>query len=221
LVGHLLVGRSGGFGRYETYALAIAYVLGLGLFARQISDWASRPPPVARLLALAAFAIVLSVRYAVISVMTPVGALNVYQQQAQVARFVRDYYRRPVGVNDLGYVAWRSDSYVLDFVGLASLEAFRAQQLHPDDAGAWIGPLTDKHHVRFAAIYDAWFKNLPSSWVPCGWLHLGSKRITTSMDTVTFYALDGETRAALAPELHAWMASLPPSTRFELADSCR
>ncbi len=221
LAGHLLVGRSGWFGRYETYALAFAYVLGLGLFASELTAWTSRRPPLAKLLGLAGFALVLSLRYAAISITTPLGALNVYEQQAQVARFVGEYYRRPVGVNDLGYVAWRSDSYVLDFIGLGSLEALRAQQLHPNDAGAWVGELTAKHDVRFAAIYDAWFKNLPSSWVPCGSLHLGSKRITASMDTVTFYALDEETRVALGPELRSWMTSLPTSTRFELADACR
>ncbi len=221
LLGHLLVGRSGWFGRYEAYVLAITYTLGLALFARQISGWAIQRPPTFKLVGLAVFGLVLSARYAAIALSTPLGALNVYQQQAQVARFVHDYYRAPVGVNDLGYVAWRSDQYVLDFIGLASREAFLAQKAHPLDSGAWVGDLTAEHDVRFAAIYDEWFRHLPATWRRCGWLHLGSKRLTTAGDVVAFYALDEATRSSLPPKLHAWATTLPPNVRFEFADGCR
>lgn len=221
LLGHLLVGRSGWFGRYEAYALAITYVLALGLFASHLSRWTSRPPSALKLAALAAFGLLLSARYVAIALSTPLGALNVYQQQAQVARFVGDYYREPVGVNDLGYVSWRSDRYVLDFIGLASREAFLAQRAHQNDAGAWVGDLTREHDVHFVAIYDSWFKNLPASWLHCGWLHLGSKRLTTAEDVVAFYALDDATRTSLQPKLRAWAATLPAHVLFEFADGCR
>ena len=219
LLGHLLVGRSGWFGRYEAYALAITYLLALAIFADKISEWALNPPSTTTVLALVGFAALLSVRYAVIVVTTPLGALNVYQQQAQVARFVSDYYQKPVGVNDLGYVAWQSNHYVLDFVGLASREAFLARTTHEGEGG-WVVPLAAAHDVHFAAIYDEWFHNLPGSWLRCGWLHLGSKRLTAAGDTVAFYALDPETRATLKPQLAAWALTLPPNVRFEFAEGC-
>ncbi len=221
LLGHLLVGRSGWFGRYEAYALAFTYVLTLAIFAGNLSAWIATPPPLAQSLALLVFAAALSVRYAAIVVTTPLGARNIYEQQAQVARFVSSYYRQPVGVNDIGYVAWTSDNYVLDFIGLASREAFLAQRKYPTDSGAWVGGLTRAHDVRFAAIYDSWFYNLPASWLHCGWLHLGSRRITAASDVVAFYALDDATRAALPPKLHQWASSLPPGVRFEFAEGCR
>lgn len=221
LLGHLLVGRSGWFGRYEAYALAIAYVLALALFATEISAWTSQRPPACRLFGMAAFAAILCSRYVGIILTTPLGALNVYQQQAQVARFVGSFYRKPVGVNDLGYVAWQSKSYVLDFVGLASREAFLAQRVHPKDANAWIGELTHAHDVHFAAIYDSWFNHLPATWLRCGFLHLGAKRVTAAGETVAFYALDEATRSEIRPQLREWAATLPPGVRFEFSEGCR
>jgi hypothetical protein len=96
-----------------------------------------------------------------------------------------------------------------------------AQKKYPTDSGAWVGGLTRAHDVRFAAIYDSWFFNLPKTWLPCGQLHLGSKRLTAANDVVAFYALDPETRATLPTQLRAWAAELPPGVRFEFADGCR
>jgi len=221
LVGHLLVGRSGWFGRYEAYVLASTYVFFAGVFASRLSAWAAKPPSLASMLAAGAFAAVLASRYVGITVMTPLGARNIYEQQAQTARFVSEFYRRPVGVNDVGYVAWQSDAYVLDYIGLASSEALAQQRLHGDDAGAWVGPISRAHDVRFAAIYDAWFRNLPASWVPCGRLRLGSRKVTASMDTVTFYVLDDSVRDEIKADVAAWRQALPTSVRFDVAEACR
>ena len=42
----------------------------------------------------------------------------------------------PVAVNDLGWVAWRNDEYVLDLWGLASLQALEARRTYVESA--WI-----------------------------------------------------------------------------------
>jgi hypothetical protein len=221
LAGHLVVGRSGWFGRYEAYVLAMTYTLALGVFADTISAWFVRPPPRLQALGLAAFGLVLVSRYASIVATTPLGALNIYQQQGQVARFVHDFYKGPVAVNDLGFVAWLSDDYVLDMIGLGSQEALRIQQRFPTNTGPYEDELARRHGVRFAAIYEAWFQNLPPTWRRCGSLHLGSKRLTASIDTVNFFVLDDAVRSTLVPELRSWQASLPPGVRFDAEEACR
>ena len=113
-----------------------------------------------------------------------------------------------MAVNDLGWVAWRNDEYVLDLWGLASLQALEARRTYVESA--WIGPLAEEHGVRAAMIYEEWFPGLPESWVRLGELRLGGMRITCADNKVAFYA----TGASSAPELRAaltrYAEDLPP-----------
>ena len=76
----------------------------------------------------------------------------IYLQQAQTSRFVKEYLRTDVAVNDLGWVAWRNPNYVLDLWGLASHEARETRILNPTPG--WAEALTEARNVPVALIYD-------------------------------------------------------------------
>ncbi|MDX1696293.1 MAG: hypothetical protein R3208_21185, partial [Ketobacteraceae bacterium] len=55
--------------------------------------------------------------YVVNLVTVPIASNNIYQQQYQMHRFAVEYYNKPLAVNDLGYVSYNNDNYVLDLWG--------------------------------------------------------------------------------------------------------
>src|SRR5262249_50097808 len=129
-----------------------------------------------------------SMGYAFALASTPLAANNIYDQQYQLHRFVVDYYKGPVAVNDLGQVAFRNPHYVLDFWGLGSAEAQR-YRLH-EPGGQWMQRLCREHGVDLILIYDDWFPNRPASWVRLGYLKLLRPKITPAEANVQFYARD-------------------------------
>jgi hypothetical protein len=79
----------------------------------------------------------LSMSYVEAEAEIPLASTNIHIQQAQMARFVADYWRQPVAVNDLGLVAYRGGEYTLDLWGLASQEARIARPSRARDG--WSG----------------------------------------------------------------------------------
>lgn len=200
--------------RYTVYVTAVVAVVALVLHAPALlARWHARPAATA---ALAATAVVSFAGTALFDLATaPLAARNIYEQQAQMARFVAEEYRRPVAVNDLGLVAYRSPAYVLDLFGLGSIEAVRARRADTAATGAWMGTLAAAHHADLAMIYPDWFPPVPAAWVPLGTLAIGTKNVALGGSDVAFFA----TRAAAAPDLAARLArfrpTLPAGVTFE------
>jgi hypothetical protein len=48
---------------------------------------------------------------------TPLAGRGVYEQQYQMHRFAVEFYKRPVAVNDLGWVSYRNPNYVFGPLG--------------------------------------------------------------------------------------------------------
>jgi hypothetical protein len=210
---HLLFGRHGWFERYEIYVVAPCALLAV----RAWGDVLRLPPPPGRRLQAVAVAMVLllSVRFVRATALTPLAAANTYEQQYQMARFVRDHLKERVAINDLGLVAWFNPQlYVLDLAGLASIDALRAPRR---TESAWITRLTDRYGVRFAMIYATWYPKKPCDWVEAGTLTLGRTRITASEPTVTFYGVGSDNAAIMRERLGGFGATLPPRARLALA----
>lgn len=210
---HLLFGRHGWFERYEVYVVAPCAIAAV----RAWGDVLRLPPPAGRRLQAVAVAVVLllSVRFVRATALTPMAAANTYQQQYQMARFVRDFLQERVAINDLGLVAWFNPRlYVLDLAGLASLDALRAPRR---TESAWITRLTDRYGVRYAMIYAGWYPKKPCDWVEVGTLTLGVTRITASEATVTFYGIGGASAATMRDRLGAFGPTLPAQARLVLA----
>jgi len=143
---------------------------------------------------------------------------EIHLQQAQMARFQRDYAQLPVAVNDLGWVSWASPAPVLDVWGLGSRAALD-ERLKPGGPGPhWIADLAAREGIAYAMIYDKWFGDqVGADWVRLGTLITPEPRGAIGDWSVSFYAIDpaqeGHLRAALAD----WAQTLPEAVQFEPA----
>ena len=186
---HFAFGRFGWFGRYETYWVATVAVI------------AMRHPLAARLpgtIALLGFVLVLSDLHTATD-LTPRETRAIWSQQGQMGRIAR-ILDRPVAVNDLGLVAFRSRRHVLDLFGLSSGEALQARLASPRDS-RWIAPMMARHGIRHLMIYPDWFPNPPPDWIRVANLVVPDKMVLDST-TVGLFATDPaaaqDMRAALA-----------------------
>ena len=167
-------------------------------------------------IAMAASVIVMAISYKYLEgiVITPIGSNNIYEQQYQMHRFIVDYYKKPVSVNDLGYVSYKNDYYVMDLVGLASLEALNHWKAR--DNIEWINTISKEHNVKFAMIYDSWFHPIPASWHKIAELYLGKVKITPSDSVVSFYILNDNIKGEVISKLEKYKPTLPKDVRLKI-----
>lgn len=207
LAGHLALGRFGWFARYEVYLAAALVSLSLYCWRREL-------PRLSRgwIWGLAAL---LFLPYLRATWLTPLAANNIHQQQYQMHRFATEFHRGPVAVNDLGWVSYRNEAYVLDLAALGSPEALNAARA--GEAG-WQERLVQAHGVGLAMIYVEWARAwLPRDWVLLGRLHLGGARVTPARAAVDFYATAPAEAADLRAKLEEFAATLPAGVAFEAA----
>ena len=142
----------------------------------------------------------------------PIAANNIYEQQYQMHRFVVDYYRKPVAINDLGYVSYKNNNYVLDLAGLGSAKVLNYTK--NSDNALWMKTLSDNHHTKLAMIYPDWFKSIPNEWIRIGELRLGKARITPARDRVAFYATRQDAYGDIVRKLEDFIKTLPHGVVF-------
>jgi len=209
---HLLVGDVGWLDRYEAYAWAAALVLLVGLFRAPLARLAAERPPVRFFGLGVALFVVLGVDVLMNVPVVPGGAGDVRLQQCEMGRFLTDYWRAPVGVTDLGCVAYRNDYPVLDLWGLASIDALRARRAGtPPD---WPERLAAAHDVRLLMLYPGVPTEPDPRWIPLGDLDLGRPLYVVGGNPVRFFARDEATAARALPLLAAWAQGLPASATF-------
>jgi hypothetical protein len=207
--GHVLVGTWGGFGRYQAYIIAMCLVGALILWAGEITLWLSRAPLIQVLIGCGLILVpnIFSLRA---TVMTPLAARGVYEQQYQMHRFAVDYYRRAIAVNDLGWVSYKNPNYVLDLWGLASEEA-RQERMVTHRAN-WMDRLAREHGIGVAMIYREWFTGeIPATWHRIAVLHPTHAPITAWRRDVDFYT----TAADAAPVAEAALCAFAGGLRGE------
>ena len=202
----LAVGRVNWFHRYEVYAIVFtALVASIALLE---TTKLRRSVLVAGLLALA-FPYWQALRD------TPSAASNIYQQQYQMHRFVVDFYRKTVAVNDLGWVSYRRPAgvSVLDLWGLASSEASR----QPDKDADWLDAITRAHSAGLAMIYPDWYQEgAPDDWDPLATMCITSPRVSIGRPCMVFYSTAVGDKALLTAEIAAFARTLPASVKITL-----
>jgi hypothetical protein len=223
---HLQFAGIGWFYRYE------AYLVVMGLVVLLVSGDALgallRPPrgadatPLARGRTAAAGALlVLVVGFPLVDrswsawVSTPRGTTNIYEQQVQMGRFVREAYPGvTVAANDIGAIAWLApESGLLDLAGLASIDVARDRIAGRFDRER-MGALAREHDVRALVIYESWFERfgIPAEWTRVGRWTIAD-RVAASDDTVSFYAVRAEDVGPLTERLRAFAPRLPRGVR--------
>ena len=209
--------------RYE------AYLVAFGIFAIGAAGWApasrSSIQHSSRLLyygvctlGLFLLAFPLLQRMAVMMIYFPGAAQNVWEQQYQMARFLRTYYDgRSVAANDIGAINYFADLRCLDLFGLANNEIGR-RKLDGTYNTATIMREAAKESPEVAIVYDAWFQGSPlfgkpSPKLPPGWTRVGQWRVPKNValgdDVVSFYSVRPDEVSPLKAHLRAFRDRLP------------
>ena len=127
-------------------------------------------------------------------------------------RFATEFMPGPVAVNDLGWVPWRNDDYVLDLWGLGSEEAREARRA--ENGSGYLDRLTSRHGVRFAMIYDTWFPGaIPDEW--CRIAGLATSSVSAGSELVSFYLIDRAAEAEMRDALERFAPTLPPGAQLD------
>lgn len=211
----LWAGRVGWY-RYEIYMLAFMSLMLVYLAGRLISARLDRP---GTLVQWAAVTIVLSIfilfsnfPYVMLLAYVPESSNNVYSQHYQLHRFVTEYHPGPAAANDIGYLTYQNDAYVLDLYGLASLDAYRYRMAGAPDN--WMDTLAAAYDIDLVMIYEDWYPDIPREWVKVGDMVYHGQKITMANPTVAFFATSPSARDEIEQDLKEFIPTLPQNTTF-------
>lgn len=214
VLGHALAGQFGWFCRYEIYALAGVALIGIYLARGSLRNVLACGIN-GRVVLYSLCFLSLGLLYLRATTLVPFAANNVYEQQYQMHRFVNDFYRAPVAVNDLGLVSYRNPEFVLDLGGLASEKA-RILDGNRPDPGAY-DALLRRNNVHLAMIYDELFVGrIPGSWTKVGTMELSRAPVSVTEKDVQFYAIDPATAVQVRRQLVSFRRGLPSGVKLTL-----
>ena len=212
LSAHIVAGRYGWFHRYEVYAVSIMVIGSIYLLRGTIQHLITAQFKKIQIGVTIAL-VLLTIPYLGATLVTPLASRGIYEQQFQMHRFATKYFPHAVAVNDLGWVSYNNDSYVLDLWGLGSEQVRRLRsngKLTPETIGA----VVDKANVDYAMIYYKWFRQgVPKNW--CLLAILKTKTVTSSNDTIHFFATNPGVIAQMSTALDQFTSTLRKPTTLE------
>ena len=224
---HAAFVRASWFWRYEAYleAMAIVAVVSSGwAVAERVRDtrlsW-RHGAVVAAVIAAALFARDFRQRARTSFAETPTAMRNIFDQQLQSARFVREHLTvpGPVVINDLGLVAYAGTRPVVDFVGLGDTK-MALTWLSGEISASAIEQRAREADARVAVVYVPWLEF--AGGVPKSWIRIGDWTIDDNVvagdSTVTVFATTPDVVPHLRHDFAAFARTLPPRTLANLAD---
>lgn len=227
----LLAGKIGCFSRYEIFLWGNFPVLLLWVLREKITEFLNKEPPYKAICAGFAVFFSASLPYIMTTFAVPTAAHNIFGLPYQLHRFIREYYRAPVAINDLGLAVYANDAYVLRLPGLPSKEALKAW---PPEAiggaktmgttektrtqrgsGECMNSMAHEKGVSLAMVFPNIFSEIPANWKLLGKLVFSDPRIVSANEAILFYALDDQVIPRVNALLDVFASSLPSCTRFE------
>jgi hypothetical protein len=207
---HAIFGTYGWYNRYEVYIYG-SLLFALFALAPVPGSLASQWRAV-HTFAVALFALVISYPYLKGLPLAPRAANNVYCQQYQMHRFATGWWKRPLAVNDLGWVSYRNDQYVLDLWGLGSHVALEARLANKGNA--WMKDLAREQNVGLVMVYESWIPANAAGWTKVGELQLHGECVSLASPIVGIFATSPE----LVPEIESLLVdfrqTLPPAAKI-------
>lgn len=208
---HIALGMSG---RYTEYLITSALFVLIFLYRDFLIPFFNQKPA-KKIILISTIIILIFYKQTASVFLVPFAANNIYEQQYQMHRFATEYYKKPVAVNDIGYVSFRNENYVLDLYGLSSFESYKSW--NSQSGFEWMDSLALKHNVNLIMIYEGWFKEIPKNWRKVAELHLGnSRQITVSDNVVSFFIRDEKFAGEVHDQLSRFRETLPGKTNLIL-----
>jgi hypothetical protein len=214
---HLQLARTGSFFRYEAYLVAFG-VFAVGIGAPEW--WAAQGVRLGHKIGMAILLALCLVpalqRSARAHADAPEAVRCIYEQQRQMATFVREYYQgQSVVANDIGAICYRTDIDLLDFVGLGTRE-FTVERVRRklDGEGSFCSAEFIRGEARrrganLAMVYDNKIgANRPAEWVRVGAWTIRDNVVCGSA-TVAIYATSDSTKDRLMSQLESFSKRLP------------
>jgi hypothetical protein len=203
---HLIFGGFGWFHRYEVYAVIFATMIVLRVL------WT--PKPLANALVLTGLGY-LAIPYIAGTLDTPAATREIYGQQFQMHRFLNEYYRQDVAVDDLGLVSYGRPAgvYVLDLGGLAWYEAAISNR-----TPAWLEKTVRQRGVGLVMVHPNLFTP-PASWDHIGDLCTPPPRVVSVGRCIAFYGTTPAGTKEIQGELRQFVPTLRAGATFTFTDS--
>lgn len=216
---HFIAGQYGWYNRYEIYIWSFVLLISLYFLSPQLKKLLiDRNINMVKAVSVAAcLTVFIGAPYILGLGTLPIAANNIYEQQYQMHRFAVDFYDKPVAVNDLGYVSYKNDNYVLDFLGIASTKILHYRKNSDNDN--WMSDISNKYNIGLAMIYEDWFRNIPDEWIKIGELHIGKRSITLGGNAVVFYATNPTAYSEIVQKLQPFIKTLPSDVKFTFQKS--
>jgi hypothetical protein len=211
------------FFRHESYLVALGIVVIVAQVADQLpeklfgtpADRTLAPKHVGGLLLAAFLTYPCAVRAGAALVFLPQASKNIYEQQYQMARFVKRYYQgSTIALNDIGAVNFLADVHCLDLWGLGNYEVTQLMHRH-EYRTRDILRLSREAGVKVALVYDSWYAplgGLPREWVWVGQWALPDN-VVAGGDTVSIYAVDESETVPLMQKLQDFSSLLPKGVK--------
>jgi hypothetical protein len=211
---HMQFASTGWFYRYEAYVMGFGiYAVAAGL-ADHLPDrdgWQGFRNRLFRTAVVMLLAILvtspLRVRAAKSLKDTPKASHNIFEQQYQMAFFLRQFYRgQVVAVNDIGAINYLADFHLVDLAGLGTREsaAFKLKQIY---GSRQVAAVAEQYGTQVALVYDSWFQ-IPTEWTKVGEWQIRDN-VICGYDTVSFYAVSPTSAPGLIDNLRAFAPRLP------------
>jgi hypothetical protein len=206
---YLFFGKFNWYHRYELFLYASVWLL---IFYLYFDSPSQSQKPLRSYFLLLAGLIVANFLYFTVLYTLPLAANNIYAQQYQMRKFVLQWLKGPVAVNDIGWVSMNNPYYVLDLWGLGDYQLFKKRK--SNKTSQWMDEEVKKHGVKLAMIYAYWFPPPPNNWLLLGCLVLKGKLITAASLKVQFYATDSRYFPQLKSQLEQFARNLPAGAQF-------
>jgi hypothetical protein len=205
------------FFRYEAYLMTLGLTaVSLVIAERPILPWqlSRRTRNRAATVCVVLLALPLAVRALSALSATPLAMRNVFEQQYQLAHFLRRAYPdAAVAVNDIGAVSWFSTSHIVDIVGLSNQDVANLKRHRRFDRQA-VEALIRGSDVKAVAIYEEVFAPIiPSTWILVGEWTI-SDNVAVSENTVGFFAPTADDAIRLEKALDDYATTLPRAVMY-------
>lgn len=193
LLQHIMFGRFGHFFRYEAYLIVLVsflFLISISDFLKNVGQNAKTIIKIAVITLSILLFLPLAVRGFYAVKVARIAPTNIYNQQYQMARFLKKYYNGDnVVIGDIGAVNFFADLKITDMNELADIELLKLRNLPMKKR---VEIVTKQRHSKIAIIYGEAYRKMNT--LPEYWRKVGEWTIPNNVicadSTVEFFAVD-------------------------------